>query len=165
MARAIRRGQAAFSLIEIVLAVGIISFALVGILGLFPVALDAATAAQDETQVAFIASSIFSGLNSNPPYFGDGQATNLTSSTTENLNFFENGTAEGSEAATDSLHADSPKFLASVTFSPDDPAVGLTSVSIQIVTPAEAPANSAGSTSYSFSSIIRRKTPPSAPPP
>jgi len=56
--------EAAFSLIEIVLALGIISFALVGILGLFPVAIDAATNSQRETQAALIARSIFGDLKS-----------------------------------------------------------------------------------------------------
>jgi type II secretory pathway pseudopilin PulG len=58
------RAIQAFSLIEIVLAVGVISFALVGILGLFPVALQTATSSQRETQAALIARSIFSDLES-----------------------------------------------------------------------------------------------------
>jgi uncharacterized protein (TIGR02598 family) len=52
----------AFSLIEVVLAVGVISFALVGIIGLFPVAMQSALDSQRETQVAFIARSLFSEL-------------------------------------------------------------------------------------------------------
>lgn len=58
--------EAGFSLIEIILALGIISFALVGILGLFPVAVDAATNSQRETHAALIARSIFDQLNSRP---------------------------------------------------------------------------------------------------
>jgi type II secretory pathway pseudopilin PulG len=60
------RRQAAFSLIEIILALGIISFALVGILGLFPVAIDAAADSQHETQAALIARSIFDQLEATP---------------------------------------------------------------------------------------------------
>ena len=56
----------AFSLIEIVLTVGIISFALVGILGLFPVAVEAAANSQRETQAALIARSIYTDLDSRP---------------------------------------------------------------------------------------------------
>jgi uncharacterized protein (TIGR02598 family) len=58
-----RRG---FSLIEIVLALGIISFALVGILGLFPVAVNAAADSQHETQAALIARSIFDQIEATP---------------------------------------------------------------------------------------------------
>jgi type II secretory pathway pseudopilin PulG len=57
------RDQAAFSLIEIVLAIGIVSFALIGILALFPVALNSAAESQRETQAAFIARAIFSDLD------------------------------------------------------------------------------------------------------
>jgi len=61
-----RIAREAFSLIEIVLALGIISFALVGILGLFPVAVKAAAESQQETQAALIARSIFDQLEANP---------------------------------------------------------------------------------------------------
>jgi uncharacterized protein (TIGR02598 family) len=56
----------AFSLIEIMLAVAIIAFALTGILGLFPVAVGAASESQHETQAALIARSIFEQLQANP---------------------------------------------------------------------------------------------------
>lgn len=55
-------GTAAFTLIEIVLAIGIMSFALVGILGLFPVALETARDSKSETQVALLARQIESDL-------------------------------------------------------------------------------------------------------
>ncbi|MBW8863810.1 MAG: hypothetical protein JF609_02605 [Verrucomicrobia bacterium] len=61
-----RASHAGFSLIEIVLALGIISFALVGILGLFPVAVNAAADSQHETQAALIARSIFDQLEATP---------------------------------------------------------------------------------------------------
>jgi len=51
-----------FTLIEIVLAIGIMSFALVGILGLFPVALETARDSKAETQVALLARQIESDL-------------------------------------------------------------------------------------------------------
>ncbi|MEM1158061.1 MAG: hypothetical protein AAGH72_07380 [Verrucomicrobiota bacterium] len=51
-----------FSLVEIVLALGIISFALVGILGLFPVALDTAKDSKAETIIAFIGQSIIADI-------------------------------------------------------------------------------------------------------
>jgi uncharacterized protein (TIGR02598 family) len=56
-----------FSLVEVVLALGIVSFSLVGILSMFPVALDTATDSKNETRVTFIAQSIFSDLQFSQP--------------------------------------------------------------------------------------------------
>lgn len=55
-----------FSLVEVVVALGIVSFSLVGILSMFPVALDTATDSKNETRVTFIAQSIFSDLQFSP---------------------------------------------------------------------------------------------------
>lgn len=52
-----------FSLVEIVLALGIISFALVGIMGLFPVALDTAQDSKAETFIAFIGQSVMADIS------------------------------------------------------------------------------------------------------
>jgi len=60
------RYRAAFSLIEIILAVAVIAFALTAILGMFPVAVGAATDSQRETQAALIARSIFDQLQARP---------------------------------------------------------------------------------------------------
>lgn len=54
----------AFSLIEIVIALGVISFALVAILGMFPVAMKASRESQEETRTAAIAQLVFSQLRS-----------------------------------------------------------------------------------------------------
>lgn len=56
-----------FSLIEVVLALGIASFALIGILSIFPVALGTAQDAVIETKVALIAQNIFSDLRDGAP--------------------------------------------------------------------------------------------------
>lgn len=52
----------AFSLIEVVAALAVTTFAIVGILGLVPVALQSARASQDETQATLIARTISNGL-------------------------------------------------------------------------------------------------------
>jgi type II secretory pathway pseudopilin PulG len=49
-------------LIEVVLALGVIAFALVGIMGLFPVAMKSAQESQRETRATLIAQQIFSDL-------------------------------------------------------------------------------------------------------
>ena len=59
-----RRPCHAFSLVEVVLALGVIAIAITAILGVFPVALTTGHSAQDETRAAQIAQSIlatFSG--------------------------------------------------------------------------------------------------------
>lgn len=56
-----------FSLIEIVLALAVVSFAIVGIMGLFPVAMKSAQESQRETRAAQIARQIFDEIQSLPP--------------------------------------------------------------------------------------------------
>jgi len=58
----IDKNRAGFSLIEIVLALGIISFALVGILGIFPLALTSARESAAETRISFIAQSLLADI-------------------------------------------------------------------------------------------------------
>lgn len=53
-----------FSLAEVVMALGIISFAMVAILGVFPVGLSTSHSSQDDTRAAQIAQDIFSSLAS-----------------------------------------------------------------------------------------------------
>lgn len=55
----LRRG---FSLVEVVLALGVISFAIVAILGVFPIGLSTSHSAQDETRAPQIAQMILSSL-------------------------------------------------------------------------------------------------------
>jgi type II secretory pathway pseudopilin PulG len=63
-----KRGQFqnAFSLVEVVLALGVISFAIVAILGVFPVGLGTSRSAQDETRAPQIAQTFFATLDSQP---------------------------------------------------------------------------------------------------
>ena len=58
--RSARRG---FSLVEVSIALGIMAFALVGIMALFPTALRSARESQQETRATFIARQIFADLN------------------------------------------------------------------------------------------------------
>ena len=56
------KASSAFSLFEIVLALGVVAFALIGIMGLFPVAMKSAQENQRETRATLIAQQIFSDL-------------------------------------------------------------------------------------------------------
>ena len=59
-----RRG---FSLAEVVVALGVISFAIVAILGVLPSGLQTSKSSQDETRAAQIARSILAGIASQAP--------------------------------------------------------------------------------------------------
>ena len=62
-----RRGaQAAFSLVEVALAIGIVSFGLVGVLGTFPIALTSARESIAQTRSAELASSLFASFRAQP---------------------------------------------------------------------------------------------------
>jgi type II secretory pathway pseudopilin PulG len=61
--RSLRKPEA-FSLVEVVLALGVISFALIAILGAFPAGLSTQRSAQDDTRAAQIAGDILSSLTS-----------------------------------------------------------------------------------------------------
>lgn len=53
-----------FSLVEVTLSLGIIGFALIAVLGLVPVALDASKEAADDTRTSLIAKDVFTRIRS-----------------------------------------------------------------------------------------------------
>ncbi len=59
-----KQSGASFSLVEVVLALGVVGFAIIAILGVIPVGLKASRGSQDETRAAHIAQSIFASLSS-----------------------------------------------------------------------------------------------------
>ena len=56
-----------FSLIEVVIALGVITVGIVGVLAVFPTALQSGHSAQDETRAAHIAQSVFGSLVAQAP--------------------------------------------------------------------------------------------------
>ena len=56
------RRQLAFSLVEVVLALGVVAVGVIAILGVFPTALQIGHSAQDETRAPHIAQSVFGSL-------------------------------------------------------------------------------------------------------
>ncbi len=61
------RKENGFSLVEVVLALGVIAFSVVAILGVFPIGLNTGHAAQDETRAAQIAQDILDSLAAQAP--------------------------------------------------------------------------------------------------
>ena len=59
--------KAAFSLLEVVIALGVITVGVVGVLAVFPTALQTGHSAQDETRAAHIAQSVFGSLVAQAP--------------------------------------------------------------------------------------------------
>jgi len=138
----------AFSLVEVVLALGVISFAIVAILGVFPVGLTTGHSAQDDTRAPQIAQMILSSLSAQAstqfnnvliPLPGNQTvAVDLTSSaspTTPNLYADNNG--QLATAATNATYA--------VTIITDNAPAGFdigyaNKVTVIIAWPANAPA-------------------------
>jgi type II secretory pathway pseudopilin PulG len=56
--------QLAFSLVEVVVALGVVGFAIVAILGVLPIGLQTSHSSQDETRAAQIAQTLFASLAS-----------------------------------------------------------------------------------------------------
>ncbi len=88
-------GKRAFSLVEVVLALGVVSFAIVAILGVIPVGLNSGRSSQSETRAAQIAQDILSSLASQ----SQANFTNCVikqPATTTALDFSYNITLDGS---------------------------------------------------------------------
>ncbi len=169
------RHALAFSLIEVVLAVGVISFALVGIIGLFPVAMQSALDSQRETQVAFIARSLFSELQR---VNGDRAYITVTKPANDERQALDQGALVTIDLSTSSsspydfffdenggmLDANGPTALyrADVTVDRSGQPDGLSRVDVEIAVPVTAPAGN--QKKYNFVTLINFTTPPAAPP-
>jgi uncharacterized protein (TIGR02598 family) len=136
---------AAFSLVEIVLALGIISFALVGIMGLFPVAMKSAQESQRETRAAQIAMQIFNDLRGTPgtnSLIATGTniltpqlRVNLTTGSTNLVCYDLDGTTIGTNVTADTI------FVSEIRVLPNTPMAGVSQVQASIEAPANAPTN------------------------
>lgn len=136
-----------FSLVEMALALAVISFALVGIMGLLPVALQSAQDSQRETRAAFIAQQIFNDLQSlpgtntflasntnSPP---GGIWLGLSTNSTNQISYSEEGLpiSSGPSSPTNAV------YFARIHVFANKPTNGLSSVQTIVETPANAPAN------------------------
>jgi uncharacterized protein (TIGR02598 family) len=93
--------HAAFSLVEIVIALGIASFCLVALLGLFPTGLKSAKNTTDQTAAATLLNTIALDLRSTPPGSGNSPLMGIAIGNTNTTNFFltENGVMTNSSTA------------------------------------------------------------------
>lgn len=148
----------AFSLIEVVLALGIISFALVGIMGLFPVAMKSAQESQRETRAALIARQVFSDLGTmsgtnRALIIGQDPAdritVNLANAGSNTVYFNDAGIPLGTTSTPEAL------FLADVVVTPNTPVSGISHVQTTVQTPAAAAATNRSS--YTFVTLMNQR--------
>jgi Tfp pilus assembly protein PilV len=145
---------AAFSLIEVVLALGVVSFAIVGIMGLFPVAMRAGLESQRETRATHIARKIYSDLKASPATNalfeqspGNYQTINLANS--DSYPVFYN--ADGLPAGTNLTEA--CIFEVNLLVDANTPTNGLSRVQVDVVAPAQPTANR---TTNTFVTLMRQ---------
>jgi uncharacterized protein (TIGR02598 family) len=160
-----------FSLIEVTLALGVIAFALVAIMGLFPVAMKSATESQRETRATFIAQSVFADVGSgtsptntfiaigtNFQHSSGRVAVNLKNGATNYLAFSEEGTPLGTLTASEfqnSIVTANSAYGAAVFVTQDATFSNLTRVEVQVEAPAAAPRTAR--TKYNFVTLFRNR--------
>lgn len=148
-----------FSLIEITIALGIVAFALVAIMGLFPVAMKNATESQRETRATFIAQSIFSDLaassatnrfiaiGSDLTSSGSRQSVGLTNNSTNSVFYSDEGAPLGTALSS------AAAFEGKILIARDPALTNLSRVEVQIEAPAAAPTTNR--TKYNFVTLLR----------
>lgn len=155
-----RAHKSAFSLVEVVIALGILSFAVIAIVGMLPVAIKSAQESMRETDAILIAQSIFSelktGSGGNRSICTDTnigmQVINLTANNNTNifLGFKEDGGVKGFTSS-DAQNADLD-FYAQIIVLTNTGVANLSRVQIDISTPAAAPPTAR--TTNSFITLI-----------
>ncbi|MEI6033479.1 MAG: hypothetical protein WCS65_04240 [Verrucomicrobiae bacterium] len=164
-----RSASAGFSLFEIVLALGVVAFALVGIVGLFPAAIKSAQEGRQETRATLIAQQIFADLRvrsgTTRLVVCGGSASDVGSLRT-NFSLAVDGSAEflaydqdgaGIEGISGSAFTNGHGpacFLAAVRVDTNTGDPNLARVQSTIETPAAAPV--ANRSKYQFVTLIRR---------
>lgn len=154
-------------MVEITIALGIVAFALVAIMGLFPVAMKNALDSQNETRATFIAQSIFSDLEIGPTSTntflavgtnwssqGDRLAIDLTKGSTNYLKYSEEGTPIGAALNQGTFDAGIGGVIygARVFVTPASGGIALSRVEVQVESPLSAP--TAGRTKYHFVTLL-----------
>ena len=144
------RSVKAFSLIEVLLAIGIVSFAVVAIVGMLPIALNTAKDSMLETDAAIIAQRVFAELQAstgtNRPVsisaHGDTKAIDLSSDGTNYLAFGDTCEVQSSPASEAPISEMAVQFLGIVSVATNTGISNLSRVEVSITSPASAPASS-----------------------
>ena len=144
------RSVKAFSLIEVLLAIGIVSFAVVAIVGMLPIALNTAKDSMLETDAAIIAQRVFAELQAstgtNRPVsisaHGDTKAIDLSSDGTNYLAFSDTWEVQSSPASEAPINDMGVQFLGIVSVATNTGISNLSRVEVSITSPASAPASS-----------------------
>ena len=161
--RIFRRPDTGFSLVEVVIALGIVSFAVLAIVGMMPMALKSAQESMRETDSTLIAQRIFSELRtgsggnrsvSKDTNTGPNSFTNISltshNSTNNFLAFKEDGRVL-TNATTAPANADYD-FYAQISVFTNTGVANLSRVQIDITAPAAAPPTAR--TTNSFTTLI-----------
>ena len=159
-----RRLGTGFSLVEVVIALGIVSFAVLAIVGMMPMALKSAQESMRETDATLIAQRIFAELktgrganrtvtkdtNNSPNSFTNISLTAHNS--TNNLAFTQDGMPQAFLSSTNSPQDAFYDFYAQISVLTNTGIANLSRVQIDIAAPAAAPA--AARTTNSFTTLI-----------
>ena len=144
------RSVKAFSLIEVLLAIGIVSFAVVAIVGMLPIALNTAQDSMLDTDAAIITQRVFAelqaGTGTNRPVsinaLGDTKEIDLSSDGTNYLAFGDAGGVQSSPTSEAPITDTGVSFLGVVSVSTNTGIFHLSRVEVAITSPAAAPASS-----------------------
>lgn len=168
--------RAAFTLVEVIIAMGVLTISLVGILALFPVAFDTARESAYETRVAFIAETILADIKAtatatpgseSPPVPPSYQSKIFLNDLSQSVDLdldqanadayfsvdLEGQLTDSIEAAQFNSGVDDAGFIARVSALYNTPAhPGLTEIRILVEAPGVAPATNRKS--YTFVTLI-----------
>jgi uncharacterized protein (TIGR02598 family) len=158
--RIFRRSDPGFSLVEVVIALGIVSFAVLAIVGMLPMALKSAQESMRETDATLIAQRIFSELRTgsgvNRSVTTDTNSSTQTllltahNSTNNFLGFKENGEVNG--FTTTGAQNANLDFFAQISVFTNTGVSNLSRVQVDITAPAAAPPTAR--TTNSFTTLI-----------
>ncbi len=155
-------------MVEVTLALGIIAFALVGVMGLFPAATKAAQESQRETRATFIAQQIFGDLTAAEPtnailslvpelaVTSNILRLNLATNGTLALSYDEEGRLLRTNApASFAIANPDAAFFTQVTIRTNDLPPGLSRVEVLVSAPAAAPLTNRSR--YPFVTLLRNR--------
>jgi uncharacterized protein (TIGR02598 family) len=149
-----------FSLVEVVIALGIVSFAVLAIVGMLPMALKSAQESMRETDSTLIAQRIFSELRTGSSgnrtltisSNGTTRSLALSANSTNSLAFTQDGIPQAFFTSTNSPQDADYDFYAQIAVLTNTGVANLSRVQIDIAAPAAAPPTAR--TTNSFTTLI-----------